>query len=286
MLCQADIRRFLRPAAASDEADLEPQQHHEQQPTDFSSPGAQAIAHEIIRQRNLLAHVCDHLPTLEAVRLSLLSKTLQDTCRSPFVIRHLIITPATHQMWRRASRAVLRQLRCRLTHLQTAAITTDEEVYSRGPDQDRPGDDAASDDGREEEDEPPQVVGGNEEATEGHRRALGYRAVYAKVLEGSAASLKKCRLEDTTITAPFSPDLPAPDSPPKVTFGKLEEVVLCGALWQGVAHDRRWSLPALKTLVITSFPIAPQYRSTWIKASPRLTHLHPCFTSSLSAAPL
>ncbi|CEM26337.1 unnamed protein product [Vitrella brassicaformis CCMP3155] len=310
MLWQVDIRRFLRPAAASDKADQEPQQqHNEQQPTDFSSPEAQAIANEIVRQRDLaapppnaslcgvppekLAHVCDHMPTLEAVRLALINKTLQDTCRSPFVIRHLFITPATHQMWRRASRAVLRQLRCRLTHLQTAAITTDEEVYSRGPGQDRPGDDTASDDGREGDDEPPQVVGGNDEATEARRRALGHRAVYAKVLEGSAASLKKCRLEDKTTTVPISPsNLPvtANPRPPMVTFGKLEEVVLYGTLWQGAAYDRRWSLPALKTLVV-SFPIAPQYFRSWVKASPHLSHLHvtpfplPHLTSSLSAAP-
>mmetsp|Transcript_35970 Transcript_35970/g.103354 ORF Transcript_35970/g.103354 Transcript_35970/m.103354 type:complete len:259 (-) Transcript_35970:1789-2565(-) len=241
---QVDIRRFLLPAAATHKGDQEPQERHDEQPTDFSSPEPQAIANAIITQRQLaapppnaslcgvppekLAHVCDHMPTLEAIRLALLNKTMQDTCRSPFVIRHLIITPATHKLWRRASRAVLRQRRSRLTHLQTAAITTDDEVYSRGPDiyQDRPGDDAASDDGREEEDEPPQVVGGNEEATEGHRRALGYRAVYAKVLEGSAASLKKCRFEDKTTIEPVSPvDLPnvySSPGPPRVTFGKLE----------------------------------------------------------------
>ncbi|CEM26481.1 unnamed protein product [Vitrella brassicaformis CCMP3155] len=208
---------------------------------DFSSPETQAIANEIIRQRQLaapppnaslcgvqpekLAHVCDHMATLEAVRLALVNKTMQDTCRSPFVIRHLIITPATHKLWRRASRAVLRQRRSRLTHLQTAAIATDEEVYSRGH-EDQPGDDTASDDGREEDDEPAQVVGDNEEVTEGRHRARGHRAVYAKMLEGSAASLKKCRFEDKTTIEPVSPvDLPnvySSPGPPRVTFGKLE----------------------------------------------------------------
>ncbi|CEL99658.1 unnamed protein product [Vitrella brassicaformis CCMP3155] len=147
---QVDIRRFLRPAAATQKGDQEPQQRREGQPTDFSSPEAQAIANAIITQRRLaapppnaslcgvppekLAHVCDHMPTLEAIRLALLNKTMQDTCRSPFVIRHLIITPTTHPMWRRASRAVLRQLRGRLTRLQTAAIATDALARARsGP---------------------------------------------------------------------------------------------------------------------------------------------------------
>ncbi|CEM29367.1 unnamed protein product [Vitrella brassicaformis CCMP3155] len=303
---QIDIRRFLRPGGASGKADEEPQQHHEEQPTDFSSPEAQAIASDIVTRRQLaapppnaslcgvppekLAGVCDHMPTLEAIRLALINKTMEDTCRSPFVTRQLIITPATHKLWRRASRAVLRQLRGRLTHLQTAAITTDDEVYSRGPDiyQDRPGDDAASDDGREEENDA--EAEGTEEVTAGRGRALGHRGVYAKVLEGSAASLRNCRLEDKTTTASVSPVTDSP-RPPRVTFGKIEEVVLCGALWQGAAHDRRWSLPALKTLVSSSFSIAPRYLMSWIEASPHLTHLHvrlfglPFFTYFLSAAP-
>ncbi|CEM20461.1 unnamed protein product [Vitrella brassicaformis CCMP3155] len=301
MLRQTDIRRFLRPAPAPHKGDQEPQERHDEQPTDFSSPEPQAIANAIITQRQLaapppnaslcgvppekLAHVCDHMPTLEAIRLALLDKTMQDTCCSPFVIRHLIITPATHKLWRRASRAVLRQLRGRLTRLQTAAIATDEEVYSRGPDQDRPGEDTASDDGQQEDDELMQVVGGG---TEGRRRALGHRSVYAKMLEGSAASLRKCRLEDkTTSNLPVT----ASPRPPRVTFGKLEEVVLCDALWQGVAKSRRWSLPALKTLVSSSLFIAPQNLMSWIKASPHLSHVHvtpislPLLTSSLSAAP-
>mmetsp|Transcript_35970 Transcript_35970/g.103353 ORF Transcript_35970/g.103353 Transcript_35970/m.103353 type:complete len:628 (-) Transcript_35970:210-2093(-) len=67
------------------------------------------------------------------------------------------------------------------------------------------------------------------------------------------------------------------------------EVVMSGALWQGTAYDRRWSLPSLKTFV--SILIAPQYVMRWIGASPHLTHLHMInlplhyLPSALSAAP-
>jgi len=64
---------------------------------------------------------------------------------------------------------------------------------------------------------------------------------------------------------------------------------MSGALWQGTAYDRRWSLPSLKTFV--SILIAPQYVMRWIGASPHLTHLHMInlplhyLPSALSAAP-
>ncbi|CEM00592.1 unnamed protein product [Vitrella brassicaformis CCMP3155] len=315
---QISMCRFLLPVARTDQADQGPQQRHAD--TDFTTPEARAIAKEIITQRQLaspppnaslcgfqpekLANVCEHIPTHEAIRLGLINKAMQDTCQSPFVVRHLDVTPASHKLWRKAPRSVLRQLRGRLTRLQTASITTDAEAYSRGPDEDRLGDEAASVDGQQrdggdgEDSELREADGedgaADEEGIRRHDRAHGHRSVFAKMLEASAASLKKCGLGDKTQERVR--DLPAGSNEARtVVFEKLEAVVLAGALWADAAYSRAWTLPAIKAFVgvweSETIPQHVQQLTGWIQASKSLTHVHSCdidpsdLAEALSAAP-
>mmetsp|Transcript_19351 Transcript_19351/g.55482 ORF Transcript_19351/g.55482 Transcript_19351/m.55482 type:complete len:400 (+) Transcript_19351:258-1457(+) len=300
---QVSMCRFLLPVLRTDQADQGPQQRHAD--TDFTTPEARAIAKEIITQRQLaspppnaslcgfqpekLANVCEHIPTHEAIRLGLINKAMEDTCRSPFLIRHLDVTPESHRLWRKAPTSVLRQLGGRLTRLQSATIITDEEVYTRGLEEDRLGG----------------QPGANDDALEtvpifdvsaGERRKLdrshGHRSVYARMLEASAARLKKCCLLDASLgvsDGPQSNSEMLKRQPTLVTFESLEMVQMAGGMWSGAAYSRLWSLPALKVFVTGGFH--PLLMSAWVDHTPHLTHfqlLHanaPVFITVLQAAP-
>ncbi|CEM00074.1 unnamed protein product [Vitrella brassicaformis CCMP3155] len=276
---QVSMCRFLLPVPPTDKADQAPQQRHAD--TDFTTPEAQAIADEIITQRQLaspppnaslcgfqpgkLADVCEHMYTHEAIRLALLSKSIQDTSQSPFVIRHLNVTPESHKLWRKAQRSVLGQLRGRLTRLETASIITDEDVYSRGLNEDRLGDEPeANDDALETV----PLDTSEERQSLGH----GHRSVYARLLEASAARLKECHLLEA---CPGVSDGPGSISEmlrrqPRVTFESLHVVEIDGSLWAAVAYSRLWRLPSLKVFV--SSGCHPQLMMRWLEHTPHLAH--------------
>ncbi|CEM27562.1 unnamed protein product [Vitrella brassicaformis CCMP3155] len=234
-----------------------------------------------------LCKVCDNLLTDETIALGSLCPSLHKSTKDPALYKRLTVTPRTHKKWRNARRPVLRELRVRLSSLQRASITTDEEVGRQGPHQ---WPDSMEGDSDASEDEALRELGRCEAQwfrCEGeHLKAVGNRAKYAKLIEASKKTIEEVDLLEETAATVFthadsSKHPPKLMDPPRHEYPKLRSVSLKGPLWAGVAYCRKWRLPALETFTVGCLDNLysleclrdDEFIRAWLRATTDLTHL-------------